>query len=74
LRKCLAAGSCRGISPTEAPFSVITPACALVIVSVHSSKPLTKTKVGTRDWSTAVIGLTMLLFGKCGFGDFGFGK
>jgi hypothetical protein len=26
LRKCLTAGSHGGISPTEAPFSVITPA------------------------------------------------
>jgi len=32
------------------------------MVSVHSSKTLTKTKVGTRDWGIAVIGLTMLLF------------
>jgi hypothetical protein len=35
---------------------------ALVMVSVHSSKTLTKTEVGTRDWGIAVIGLTMLLF------------
>jgi hypothetical protein len=34
----------------------------LVMVSVHSSKTLTKTKVGTRDWGIAVIGLTMFLF------------
>jgi hypothetical protein len=27
LRKCLASGSRGGIFPTEAPFSVITPAC-----------------------------------------------
>jgi hypothetical protein len=27
LRKCLADGSHAGISPAEAPFSVITPAC-----------------------------------------------
>jgi hypothetical protein len=27
LRKCPTAGSHGGISPTEAPFSVITPAC-----------------------------------------------
>jgi hypothetical protein len=32
------------------------------MVSVHSSKTLTKTEVGTRDWGIAVIGLTMLLF------------
>jgi hypothetical protein len=35
---------------------------ALVIVSVHSSKTLNKTEVGTRDWGIAVKGLTMLLF------------
>jgi hypothetical protein len=34
------------------------------MVSVHSSKTLTKTEVGTRLWGTAVIGLTMLLFGR----------
>jgi hypothetical protein len=35
---------------------------ALVMVSVHSSKTLTKTEVGTRDWGIAVVGLNMLLF------------
>ena len=35
---------------------------ALVMVSVHSSKTLTKREVGTRDWGIAVIGLTMFLF------------
>jgi hypothetical protein len=35
---------------------------ALVMVSAHSSKILTKTKVGIR--GIAVIGLTMLLFGR----------
>jgi hypothetical protein len=44
------------------------------MVSVHSSKTLTKTELGTRDWGIAVIGLTMLLFEECGFWDFGFGK
>ena len=29
----------------------------LVIVSVHSSKTVTKTQVGPRDWEIAVIGL-----------------
>jgi hypothetical protein len=37
---------------------------ALVMVSVHSSKTQSKTEVGTREWSIAVIGLTMLLFGR----------
>jgi hypothetical protein len=32
-------------------------------VSDHSNKTLTKTEVGPRDWGTAVMGLTMLLFG-----------
>jgi hypothetical protein len=34
------------------------------MVSVHSSKTLTKTEVDTRDWGIAVLGLTMLLFGR----------
>ena len=33
------------------------------MVSLHSNKTLIKTKVGSRDWSIAVIGLTMVLFG-----------
>jgi hypothetical protein len=40
----------------------------LVMVSVHSSKTLTKTEVGTGDWGIAVIGLTMLLFRRMDFG------
>ena len=32
------------------------------MVSLHSSKILTKTEVGTREWGIAVIGLTMFLF------------
>ena len=43
---------------------------ALVMVSVHSSKTLTKTEVSTRDWGIAVIGLTMFCLEECGFGDF----
>ena len=38
------------------------------MVSVHSSKILTKTEVGTRDWGFAVIGLTMLCFEECIWG------
>jgi hypothetical protein len=34
----------------------------LLKVSVHSSKTLSKTEVGTREWDIAVTGLTMLLF------------
>jgi hypothetical protein len=33
------------------------------MVSIHISKTLTKTEVGTTDWGIAVLGLTMLLFG-----------
>jgi hypothetical protein len=34
------------------------------MVSVHSSKTLTNSKVGTRNWGITVIGLTMILFGR----------
>jgi hypothetical protein len=34
------------------------------MVSVHSSKTLTKTEIDNKDWGIAVIGLTMLLFEK----------
>jgi hypothetical protein len=37
-------------------------------LSVHSSKTLTKTEVDIREWDTAVIGLTRLLFGRLDFG------
>jgi hypothetical protein len=32
------------------------------MVSLHSSRTLTKTEITTRDWNTAVIGLAMFLF------------
>ena len=47
---------------------------ALVMVSVQNIKTLTKTDVGTRDWSIAVIGLTIFCLEECGFLDFGFKK
>jgi len=34
------------------------------MVSVNSNKTLTKTKVGTRNWVIAVIGVIMFLFGR----------
>ena len=37
---------------------------ALLMVFLHSSKTLTKIEVGTRDSGIAVIGLTVLLFGR----------
>jgi hypothetical protein len=36
---------------------------ALVMVSLHSNRTVTKTAFGSRDWGTAVTGLTMLLGG-----------
>jgi hypothetical protein len=47
---------------------------ALVMVSVHSSKILANTEVGTRDWGIAVIGLTTLLFERMWIREFGSGK
>jgi hypothetical protein len=37
---------------------------ALVMVSAHSCKTLTKTEVVTKNLGIAVIGLTIFLFGK----------
>jgi hypothetical protein len=37
---------------------------ALVMVSLHSSRTITMIEGGTRDLCIAVIGLTMLLFGR----------
>jgi hypothetical protein len=48
LRKCLAAGSRGDISPTEAPFSVITPAC----VKLTQNQPV--------HWTFWVIGYNIL--------------
>jgi hypothetical protein len=36
---------------------------AFIMVSLHSNEN-PKTKVGTRDWDIAVLGLTILLFGR----------
>jgi hypothetical protein len=47
---------------------------ALVMVSVHSSKPLTKTEVGSRSWGMGVIGLTSFCLEEFRFGDFGLEK
>lgn len=40
----------------------------VVMVSLHGNKTLTKSEAGTRDWGSAVIGLTMLLLEERGFG------
>jgi hypothetical protein len=42
----------------------LLPTSPVLMVSVHISKTLTKTEVGTRDWGSAVIVLTMLLVGR----------
>jgi hypothetical protein len=56
--------------PVNQPqLNIIHTILALVMVSVHSSKTLTK--VGTRDWGIVLIGLHLE---ECGFWDFGFGK
>jgi hypothetical protein len=34
------------------------------MVSAHNSKTITKTECGTRNWGIAMIGLTMVLFGR----------
>ena len=41
---------------------------AIVIVSLYKNRTLTKTEVGTKDWGTAVIVLSMLLVGMQPFG------
>jgi len=37
---------------------------ALLVVSLHSNRTVTKMEVGTRDWGVAVAGLAMLLVGR----------
>ena len=37
------------------------------MVSLHSNRNLTKTEIGTRNWSIVVIGLTMLCLKEYGF-------
>lgn len=39
---------------------------AVVMVFLHSSKTLSKAKVGNRDWGAAVTGLTRIFFGEMG--------
>jgi hypothetical protein len=35
----------------------------ILVSSLHSNRVVTKTEVGTREWSIAVTGLTMLFVG-----------
>jgi hypothetical protein len=61
--------------PVNQPqLNVVLIRVAMVTVSVHNSKTLTKTEFGTREWGISVIGLTMLLSGRMWIGGFRFGK
>jgi hypothetical protein len=37
---------------------------AMLMVSIHSKRKLTKTEIGNKEWGIVVIGLSMLLFGE----------
>jgi hypothetical protein len=51
-------------SVSQTQLNIILTRVSLIMVSVHISKTLTKTEVGTRDWGIAVIDLAMLLSGR----------